>query len=229
MRSLGLPFCGASVLATTFLVVTGAGCQNKLYDENRELRVQGREQQAKIDALQAAKPAPAEIKPLEPAPLPPPPVRTPVTQPEIASPPPLPMPPPSGGVLEGTGLDVSEDRAAGTTTVSLPGDIFFDSGKAGVKETAKPSLDKVAAAIKRQYGGKQVRIQGHTDSDPIKHSNWGTNQALSKARADKVRDYLVSKGVATNLVTTEGLGDTQPKDPAVKARNRRVEVVVVTK
>ena len=82
---------------------------------------------------------------------------------------------------------------------------------------------------KRQYGGKQVKVLGHTDSDPIKHSNWGTNEALSKARADKVRDYLVSKGVAAALISTEGLGATQPKDPAVKAKNRRVEVVVVTK
>ena len=227
MRSLGLRFCGASVLATTMLAMTGVGCQNKLYDENRKMREENRELRAQNEAVSAMKPAPAEIKPLEPAPLPRPPVRTPPPQPEVVMPPPAPAP--TGGVLEGTGLDVSEDKAAGTTTVSLPGDIFFDSGKAGVKDTAKPSLDKVAAAIKRQYNGKQVRIQGHTDSDPIKHSNWGTNQALSKARADKVRDYLVSKGVASNLITTEGLGDTQPKDPAVKAKNRRVEVVVVTK
>ena len=44
-------------------------------------------------------------------------------------------------------------------------------------------VDKVAAALKRDYSGKQIRVEGHTDSDPIKLSKWANNQQLSLARA----------------------------------------------
>ncbi len=124
------------------------------------------------------------------------------------------------------GLELHHDAAAGTTTVTLPGDVFFDPGKAEVKTSAKPTLDKVASALKKEYGGKTVRVEGYTDTDPIKHSKWKDNQELSEARASAVRDYLVSKGVAATRVTVEGLGETKPK--GTKAASRRVEVVVVT-
>ena len=76
-------------------------------------------------------------------------------------------------------------------------------------------------------------MQGHTDSDPIKHSKWASNQELSKARAEAVRKYLLDKGVDASHVAAEGLGDSKPKDAgttaAAKAKNRRVEIVVVTR
>ena len=83
--------------------------------------------------------------------------------------------------------------------------------------------------MKKQYAGKPVHVQGHSDSDPIKHSTWKSNQELSEARAKAVRDYLVSKGVSMSHVTAEGFGDSKPKSPTDKAKNRRVEVVVLTK
>jgi chemotaxis protein MotB len=127
-----------------------------------------------------------------------------------------------------SGLDVTENKAAGTTTVNFLGDALFDSGKATLKETAKANLDKVAAALKKQYAGKQVRVEGHTDSDPIVHSKWKSNMELSKARADAVRDYLVKKGVDAAIVSTQGYGESKPKG-ADKAKNRRVEIVVVSR
>ena len=78
------------------------------------------------------------------------------------------------------------------------------------------------------FGGKQIRVEGHTDSDPIKVSRWKSNQELSVARADAVKKYLVSKGVDANEVSVAGFGSDRPKS-SDKAQNRRVEIVVVTR
>ncbi len=71
-----------------------------------------------------------------------------------------------------------------------------------------------------------MKVAGYTDSDPIKHSKWQSNMALSTARANSVRDYLLLKGVKKDLITAEGFGEANPKDPVDKSKNRRVEIVV---
>ncbi len=110
------------------------------------------------------------------------------------------------------------------TVIPISGDILFDSGQATLKASAKRDLDRVVSQI-RQHEGATVRIEGHTDTDPIRKSKWGSNEALSKARADAVRDYLVSKGLSRSDITTVGMGAAQPKGS--KAASRRVEVVIV--
>ena len=95
-----------------------------------------------------------------------------------------------------------------------------------IKDSAKSSLDKVVLALKKQYAGKTVRIEGYTDTDPIVHSHWKSNKELSDARATAVSDYLVAHGIEGSRITTKGYGDTKPK--ATKALSRRVEVVVIT-
>jgi flagellar motor protein MotB len=125
--------------------------------------------------------------------------------------------------------DVSFDRATGTTTVNFVGDALFDSGKATLKDSAKKNLDKMAAALKKQYAGKSVKVNGFSDSDPIRHSKWKSNQELSEARAKAVRDYLVLKGVNGSLVSFTGFGEAQPKSTTDKAKNRRVEIQVASR
>lgn len=194
------------------LSLAAVGCQNKVMDENRDLHRQNVELQAQLDEARrarAAQPAPTPVA-VMPAPTP--------------MPPPAPLPPPTKPDL-GT-LVVTEDAKAGTTTVSLPGDVFFDSGRDVIKDSAKSSLDKVVLALKKQYGTKTIRIEGHTDTDPIVHSHWKSNKELSDARATAVSDYLVAHGIEGARITTKGYGDTKPK--ATKALSRRVEVVVVT-
>jgi flagellar motor protein MotB len=222
------------VVGFGLLAGVGVGCQNKVYDDNVRLREQNRELQARVDernAAQASTPvttlAPAEpVRQQPPQPTPPlahndPPPSVPI--------PAGPAPTDSGlGNIEGASVNVT----AGQTTVNFIGDALFDPGKATLKESAKTSLTKVAAALKKEYNGKPIKVQGHTDSDPIRHSKWSSNQELSQARADAVRQYLVSKGVDANRVSSEGFGDSKPKDagttPTAKAKNRRVEIVVLT-
>jgi flagellar motor protein MotB len=133
-------------------------------------------------------------------------------------------PPPQ---IEGT--ETTQDIAAGTVTVRVPGDVLFDPGQATIRSGAKTTLDKVAAALKSQYPGKQIRVEGHTDADPIRVSKWKSNQELSEARAAAVKQYLASKGVEASSLTTHGFGADKPKSKTDKSLNRRVEIVVVTR
>jgi chemotaxis protein MotB len=113
----------------------------------------------------------------------------------------------------------------GEVTATIQGDILFDSGKATLKPTAKKTLDSVASVIKSKYNGKNVRVAGFTDSDPIRKSAFKDNYALGLARAKAVHDYLRSKGVDERHMTTVSYGASQPK--STKQESRRVEVVVL--
>ena len=68
---------------------------------------------------------------------------------------------------------------------------------------------------------------GHTDSV----GSDAYNQALSIRRANAVKNYLVSKGIAAERVYVEGKGEKQPvatnKTAEGRAKNRRVEIEVV--
>ena len=197
------------------------GCRNRVADERDALWQQNREQQEAMDRARAEEDA---RKAREMAAIPQAPAPAPVTPPAPA---PVAPPAPDPRSLEGIeGTETSADPNAGTVTVNLPGDIFFDSGAATIKSAARSSLDKVAAALKRDYADKTVRVEGHTDSDPIRRSKWRDNQHLSEARAAAVRDYLVKKGVDAGAISTIGHGADMPRGQD-KARNRRVEVVVL--
>ncbi|HWE02668.1 MAG TPA: OmpA family protein [Tepidisphaeraceae bacterium] len=213
------------LLVSAVLSVAGLGCQNKMYTENQDLRQQNLELQQQLDEANRQKMAHATPPPI-PAPVQAAAPATPVFEPAPApvAPAPAPAPRPDFGNLE-----VTRDTAAGTTTVNLPSDVSFSSGQAVLLPEAKKSLAKVASALKKEYSGKPVRILGNTDSDPIVKSHWKSNQELSEKRADAVRDYLVSKGISSDRITTEGLGDTNPKSKNDKAKNRRVELVVLTR
>ena len=84
-------------------------------------------------------------------------------------------------------------------------------------------LDEVAVLLK-QNESLVLSIEGHTSAEGL----YATNMKLSQARADKVKDYLVSKGVSTSKLHAKGFGPDQPlnegKTEAQKAQNRRVEL-----
>jgi outer membrane protein OmpA-like peptidoglycan-associated protein len=120
---------------------------------------------------------------------------------------------------------IKRSHETGLPTATIGGDVLFGSGSDAIKPEAKKVLDKIATEIKTQYGGASIRVEGYTDSDPIKKSKWGTNEKLSQARADSVRKYLVNKGVKAGHIEAMGYGASNPK--ASKAESRRVEIVVV--
>jgi ribosomal protein S18 acetylase RimI-like enzyme len=84
----------------------------------------------------------------------------------------------------------------------------------------------VAEALKQQDPSKRMVVEGHTDSQ----GSPATNQPLSLNRAAAVRDYLVTRGVASDKITAVGMAATRPivdnNTAENRANNRRVEIVV---
>lgn len=108
--------------------------------------------------------------------------------------------------------------------VTLPG-IFFATGKSSLTPGAQNTLAKIADQLKGTQS-LRVAVEGHTDSvggDEM-------NRQLSLRRAEAVRDYLVTHGIAASSVTVDGKGETAPVAPNTTAsgrqQNRRVELVI---
>ena len=226
-----------TIRAAALLLVASAaagGCESQMHTENVELHRQNRELQQQLDAANAQlrdSPDPAQYKTLQAELLdrdhqitdlrnqPPPPTTGPTFIPATPSPAP---PSPFGD------LETHVDARAGTVTVTLPGDVLFASGQADLRASARASLDKVTAALRRSYPGRPIRVEGHTDADPIVKSkqDWDDNLDLSLARAAAVSRYLEAHGIDPKKVTTSGFGPYRPRG-SNKARNRRVDIVVV--
>ncbi|MGQ0612745.1 MAG: OmpA/MotB family protein [Planctomycetaceae bacterium] len=132
--------------------------------------------------------------------------------------------------LRRDGIDATR-RDDGSTAVTLASDVTFPSGKADLNPLAEKVLRRVASEILSTRNILALRVEGHTDSDPIRKSGWPSNRELSQARAESVRKYLVAQGVPESLLTTLGHGESQPlvtnDSKANKAKNRRVEIILV--
>ncbi|MBS0195672.1 MAG: OmpA family protein [Planctomycetes bacterium] len=120
--------------------------------------------------------------------------------------------------------DFSKDNQ-GNMRARLSGDVLFAPGQATLKADSKKSLDRIANTIKTKYSGHNVRVEGYTDSDPIKKSKFPSNDALSEARAQAVEKYLASKGISAGRIEAVGYGSSKPK--STKAASRRVEIVIL--
>jgi outer membrane protein OmpA-like peptidoglycan-associated protein len=101
--------------------------------------------------------------------------------------------------------------------------VNFITDSAELTSESRSILDKVAESL-LEWRDVDVEVEGHTDSvaDPP------YNMDLSQRRAESVREYLVSKGVASSRLSAKGYGETHPiatnGTPAGRARNRRVEL-----
>ncbi len=119
-------------------------------------------------------------------------------------------------------------------SITLSSDILFKPGSSILSDAAKKALDNVADTIKREYPGAKVRVEGHTDSQPIRRSKAENNDNwdLAGNRAQAVLHYLLSKGVTEDNLGFAGYGMAQPvtsnSTPSGQAKNRRVEIVVIT-
>jgi len=130
----------------------------------------------------------------------------------------------------GDDYDVAFDAEAGTVTVTLPNEILFDPGQASLRSAANRDLDHIVSVLRSDYRGMMVDVVGHTDSDPIRVSDWADNWQLSTERALAVTRYLIQQGIPEDTIRAVGRGETQPvasnATPEGKAQNRRVEIVV---
>ena len=110
--------------------------------------------------------------------------------------------------------------------LTMNSEVSFDFNSASLKSTFYSALNKIADIMVR-YPQTQILVVGHTDSVGSEQYNLG----LSLRRANAVADYLISHGVSSARLGTEGHGELEPLASNVtadgRARNRRVEVFVV--
>ncbi len=131
-----------------------------------------------------------DLVPKKPAPAP---------APRVAPPPPPPKPAPKPAPA------AAPKRC--DATVTLQNDQLFAFNKAEVNAAAKARLDKdVVGRLPGCTTLEAIVIEGHTD----RLGSHQYNQKLSERRADNVKKYLVSKGVATGKIETIGMGKTVP-------------------
>ncbi|MFH1519590.1 MAG: flagellar motor protein MotB [Candidatus Omnitrophota bacterium] len=116
--------------------------------------------------------------------------------------------------------------------ITFLAEVFFDSGKDILREDGAVSLGKVAQVLNENVPDSYISIEGHTDSDPIKYSDWKSNWELSSARALAVVHYLINHcKVKPNRLSGVGCGEYRPvvsNDTAAgKQQNRRVEIIIL--
>jgi OOP family OmpA-OmpF porin len=106
--------------------------------------------------------------------------------------------------------------------------IFFDLAKATLRNESFPELDRVVKYM-NDNPSMEIEMSGHTD-------NIGTEQAnntLSQDRADAVKNYIVSKGIAEARIVSKGYGKNKPlvsnDTEENKQLNRRVEFTILKK
>mgnify|MGYP006347544165 FL=1 len=104
--------------------------------------------------------------------------------------------------------------------------IEFESGSAILTDAGNKILDEMVVALTK-VGAKKVKIIGHTDSS----GDANKNTVLSQERAMAVQNYLVSKSIAVERLSTAGKGSSQPvaDNSTVEGRkkNRRIEFEVL--
>jgi type VI secretion system protein ImpK len=126
---------------------------------------------------------------------------------------------------------VSVVETADRSVVTLRGDGVFGSGSGEVSGAYLPLLARIGEALKSVPG--KVVVVGHTDNTrPGLSARFPSNYELSKARAAAVRDLLAERAGPPERYSVEGRGDSAPlvanDNPANRARNRRVEITLLT-
>ena len=120
---------------------------------------------------------------------------------------------------------VEATYSANAVAVSVPGDLLFAPGKVSLNTASKQTLAQIASIIETEYPGRRVRVEGYTDTDPIKKSKWVDNLQLSMERSAAVYRYLESQGLPAELMYASGFGAQKAKE--TKKLSRRVEIVVL--
>jgi len=116
--------------------------------------------------------------------------------------------------------------------VTLP-DVLFEFGSADLTYGARRKVRELADVLREDAASRRIAVEGHTDS--IGAALY--NQGLSERRAETVADQLASDGVEKSLIAWRGFGERYPvapntnpdgsDNPRGRARNRRVEVIVL--
>ncbi|MGB3919025.1 OmpA family protein [Thiothrix litoralis] len=126
--------------------------------------------------------------------------------------------------LQGTGVEVT--RQNDNIVLTMPDAITFDFGQATLKPQFYGVLGGLANTL-NQYPETRIQIAGHTDNI----GSDASNLQLSQQRANSVRTYLASTGVAAQRMQAVGYGESRPiadnSSDYGRAQNRRVEITLI--
>ena len=120
-----------------------------------------------------------------------------------------------------------EDRGL---VISLQQAAFFPSGDDSIDPKTYEAIDKIATLFRDVPN--PIRLEGHTDSQPIHTARFRNNWELSAARGVAMLELLNSKfGIPHDRLAVVGYADTVPKvsndTEEGRARNRRVDIVIL--
>lgn len=114
--------------------------------------------------------------------------------------------------------------------IRLKDAVLFDAGSDIIKDKAQITLDRLAGVLKDIPNS--IRIEGHTDSNPISTAKFPSNWELSTARSTNIVKYLIKKHKFNprNLQAV-GYGEYMPltknSNSSDQAVNRRVDIVIL--
>ena len=118
----------------------------------------------------------------------------------------------------------------GKMMLELPSAILFSSGSAKLSKAGKETLAEVASVL-ANIGEREFQVAGHTDNVPIKGGKFKNNWELSTARAVSVVVFMQEQGVQATALSAAGYSEYQPEtdnsDAEAKAKNRRIEIVLM--
>ena len=116
--------------------------------------------------------------------------------------------------------------------ISFKDDFLFYSASATLTDKAMKTLDNIGVLIGEKFALHYIRVEGHTDNQPINSYIYPSNWELSSARAGSIIRYLIQRfKFMPNIFTSIGYGDTRPvinnDTPENRAKNRRVEILIL--
>lgn len=115
-------------------------------------------------------------------------------------------------------------------SVEINASVLFDPGAAVLTSESREALQAVAVLLKEDPHA--VQVEGHTDNQPIRNTNFPSNWELSASRAGAVVRLFIDAGVAPSRLTAVGHADNHPvapnEQPDGRARNRRVAVTILS-
>jgi len=124
-------------------------------------------------------------------------------------------------------------RLQGAIKIAVNSELLFPSGGWEMPPRAAQTIAEMAPVLAPMQTA-HITVIGYTDNVPIgpelQQQGIATNEQLSLKRAQTVMQYLISQGVNPNLLTAQGLGDSNPiasnDTPQGRAQNRRVELTL---
>lgn len=115
------------------------------------------------------------------------------------------------------------------SVVTVPADALFVGGAAQIDAQRTALLGRIAAALAAMPG--QIVVAGHTDDEVINSVQFPSNWHLSQERAGAVMKVLSERGARAERMRAEGRAEAEPlvpnDSPAARARNRRVEILLL--